>query len=76
MQEEKRSLWGLPRRASWVLGAVFASLFFLLSPLSRGQAVSATLLGTVTDDTGAAVPNAQVQILRKRTGIAHAADDE
>ena len=52
--------------------AVLASLVLLLSPLSRGQAVSATLLGNVTDNTGAAVPNATVQILESATGIAHA----
>jgi hypothetical protein len=34
--------------------------------------VSATLLGTVTDNTGATVPNAQLQILESSTGIAHA----
>jgi len=33
---------------------------------------TATLLGTVTDNTGAAVPNAQVQILESATGIQHA----
>ena len=43
-----------------------------MAPHSRGQAVSATLLGNVTDNTGAAVPNANVQILEGATGIAHA----
>jgi hypothetical protein len=72
MQDKRRSLWGLPRRAPWVLCAVFASLIFLLSPHGWGQAVSATLLGAVTDNTGAVVPNAQVQILESATGIQHA----
>ena len=41
-------------------------------PTFPGQAVSATLLGNVTDNTGAAVPNATVQILESATGIPHA----
>ncbi len=72
MQEEKRLSWGLPKRAPRVLCAVFTSLIFLLPPHGWGQAVSATLLGTVTDNTGAAVPNAQVQILESATGIKRA----
>ena len=58
--------------APWLLSAVLASLVLLLLPLARGQAVSATLLGNVTDNTGAAVPNAAVQILESATGIARA----
>ncbi len=72
MHQQKHSFLGLPERAPWLLSAVLASLVFLLTPLSLGQAVSATLLGNVTDNTGAAVPNATVQILESATGIAHA----
>ena len=72
MHQQIHSSWELPRRAPWLLTAILASLVLLLAPLSRGQAVSATLLGNVTDDTGAAVPNAQLQILESSTGIAHA----
>ena len=72
MHQQTHSFLELPRRAPWVLSAVLASLAFLLTPLSRGQAVSATLLGNVTDNTGAAVPNAPVQILESATGISHA----
>jgi hypothetical protein len=54
-----------------MLSVVLASLIFLLSPHSWGQAVSATLLGNVTDNTGASVPNAEIQILESATGIAH-----
>jgi hypothetical protein len=72
MHPQRLSFLELPKRAPWLLPAVFASLVFLLCPLSRGQAVSATLLGNVTDDTGAAVPNAPVQILEGATGIGHA----
>jgi Carboxypeptidase regulatory-like domain len=72
MHQQIHSSWELPRRAPWLLTAILASLVLLLAPLSRGQAVSATLLGTVTDNTGATVPNAQVQILESSTAIAHA----
>src|SRR5712691_810130 len=46
-----------------ILGAFFVSLL-LCSPLPRlfGQAVSGNITGTVTDPTGAAVPNAEVLI--------------
>ena len=72
MQEKRHSFLEFPNHAPWLLSAVLASLILLLAPLSRGQAVSATLLGNVTDNTGAAVPNAAVQILESATGIAHA----
>ena len=42
---------------------LLASFLFLLTcKLLSAQAVSGTILGTVTDPTGAAVPNAQVTI--------------
>jgi Carboxypeptidase regulatory-like domain len=71
MHDKRHSLLGLPKRTPWMLSAVLASLAFMLSPQARGQAVSATLLGNVTDNTGAAVPNATVQILESATGIPH-----
>ena len=46
-------------------------LVFFLSIPSQGQAVSATLLGTVTDNSGAAVSNAPIQLLENATGITH-----
>ncbi len=72
MQEKRHSLLGLPRCAPWLLSGVLTCLVFLPTPLSWGQAVSATLLGNVTDDTGASVANAEVQILESATGIPHA----
>ena len=71
MHDKRHSLLQVPWRTPWILSTVLASLAFLLSPQARGQAVSATLLGNVTDNTGAAVPNATVQILESATGIAH-----
>jgi Carboxypeptidase regulatory-like domain len=46
-------------------------LAFFSPPHARGQAVSATLVGTVIDQTGAAVANAQVTIQETTTGISH-----
>ena len=43
------------------------------SPGARGQAVNATLLGTVTDSSGAVVAGARITIVEVKTGIAHAA---
>ena len=52
------------------LGILF--LFLLgFAQASWGQAVSATLVGTVTDNTGAIVPRASVDILENATGIKH-----
>src|ERR1700747_3673305 len=47
---------------------VFSALFS--APL-MGQAVNATLLGSVTDSSGAAVANAKVTIAETNTGISH-----
>jgi hypothetical protein len=40
--------------------------------LAYSQAVNATLLGTVTDSTGAVVPSAKVTITETQTGVVHA----
>src|SRR6266567_5113272 len=47
---------------------VFSTLFS--APL-MGQAVNATLLGSVTDSSGAAVANAKVTLAETNTGISH-----
>lgn len=46
----------------------------LVSAFSFGQAVTGTLLGTVTDQTGATVPAARVTLLSQTTGISRATD--
>ncbi len=58
-------LWRLSMAV--LLGAI---LFGFSAPV-MGQAVNATLLGTVTDASGAAVSNAKVTITETNTGITH-----
>ena len=49
-----------------------AALLFLASSLSMfGQAVNATLLGTVTDSSGAIVANAKITATEAKTGAVH-----
>jgi hypothetical protein len=53
-----------------ILGSIFLLLLGCV-PALWGQAVSATLVGTVTDNTSATVPRATVTILENATGIVH-----
>jgi hypothetical protein len=50
---------------------VLGTLLFGLSAPVMGQAVNATLLGTVTDASGASVADAKVTITETNTGITH-----
>src|SRR2546423_13185053 len=50
--------------------AVFA-LLLILSVYSFSQAVNATLLGTVTDATGAVIASAKVVVTEVNTGVSH-----
>jgi len=58
----------------WQLGVVvlLGTMFLGFSTPVMGQAVNATLLGTVTDSSGAAVANVKVTITETNTGISHA----
>ena len=47
------------------------AVFGLATTCASGQAVNATLLGTVTDSTGAVVGNAKVTIAEQNTGVSH-----
>jgi hypothetical protein len=71
MNRQKHSSFVWESRAFRTLIAVIALAILPLSFNAWGQAVSATLLGTVTDNTGAAVPGATVQIQENATGITH-----
>jgi Carboxypeptidase regulatory-like domain/TonB dependent receptor len=71
MYEEMHVRPELPKQGLWLLSAVLVFLTLLISPSAWGQAVSATLVGAVVDNTGASVPNATIQIREDATGITH-----
>jgi hypothetical protein len=54
------------------IAVLLATLLLGFSAPLMGQAVNATLLGAVTDSSGAAVANAKVTITETNTGISHA----
>jgi hypothetical protein len=60
-------------RKSSVSGLVAVVLFALSVPPASGQAVFGSIFGTVTDPSGAAVPNAKVTVTNVRKGTADAA---
>src|SRR6266478_4124643 len=64
---------GLLKR--WHLGtAVLLAALLIFSPRAVGQAVNATLLGTVTDESGAVVAGAKITITEMKTGVVHTVD--
>jgi hypothetical protein len=55
-----------------LIGCVVVLILALGSQASLlGQAVTGTLLGTVLDSTGAAVPNANVTLTNEGTGVSN-----
>jgi outer membrane receptor protein involved in Fe transport len=62
----------MARGTATKLWAILSVLLFITSTMC-GQAVNATLLGMVTDLSGAVVPNAKVTVVETNTGIAHTA---
>jgi hypothetical protein len=49
---------------------LFLAISFLVAaPLTQAQTATGTILGTVTDSSGAVIPNASVTIANKATGI-------
>jgi hypothetical protein len=65
-------LSGFPRFASKYGGLL--SLLLLFGPSLYGQAVSATLVGTITDSSGGVVANAKITIVETNTGVVQARD--
>ena len=53
------------RRASWAL----AALVLLFGTTARGQIITSTILGHVTDSSGAVVPGAEVAVTNQGTSI-------
>jgi hypothetical protein len=51
------------RARSFALSLALLAICFWGSPFLHGQAVSGTIVGTITDSTGASVPNAQITIV-------------
>lgn len=56
-------------RIKSTLSAAVFILAFACAPIAFAQAVSATLIGTVTDSSGATVPNAAVTVFETQTGV-------
>jgi carboxypeptidase family protein/TonB-dependent receptor-like protein len=53
----------------FTIAVLLGAIFFGLPAPARGQAVNATLLGSVTDSSGAAVASVKVTITETKTGI-------
>lgn len=51
--------------------SVLCALLLLTAGFGYSQAVNATLLGTVTDSSGAIIPNAKVILTEVETGASH-----
>ncbi len=59
------------KRSSLRLLGILSLLMAATAVAGWSQAVNATLLGTVTDATGAVVPNAKLTITETQTGVVH-----
>src|SRR5271166_3165988 len=57
------------RYPRWILASVLSAI--VCCGLAYSQAVNATLLGAVTDSTGAIIPNAKVVVTEVNTNISH-----
>ena len=60
----------MARQMTWiVLGMLFLAGSLFLSPKSYSQAISGDLVGTVSDSSGATVPNASITAENVGTGF-------
>ncbi len=57
------------KRSAWALAAVMSLLFSLFIPSAMGQAVYGSILGTVTDPSGAAVNGAKVTVTSQTKNV-------
>src|SRR5215831_21116032 len=57
------------RKHVLALGLVCALLVFFSAPKVRGQAAYGTIIGTITDPTGAAVADAKVTVTDMEKGV-------
>jgi hypothetical protein len=57
------------KRSVWILLAVFSLLCSLWVPSALGQAVYGSILGTVTDPSGAAVTGAKVTVTSQTKNV-------
>jgi hypothetical protein len=64
---KQRNFLHLVILAALVLGA-------MLIPEAKGQAVTATMLGTINDQSGAVIPKAHVTITEEKTGVSYKRD--
>jgi hypothetical protein len=67
----------MTKKLLWMFLLLLVVGIGLPSPNANGQAVTATLVGTITDQSGAVVPNAPVSITNQGTGAAsHGSSNE
>jgi hypothetical protein len=57
------------RNAFSLLAGIFALLVLAVAPYAHGQAGTADVLGTITDQTGAVIPGAKITLTNTGTGI-------
>src|SRR5262249_40578958 len=70
MEEAMQMTCGVIRAPRWLCTAlVFLCVLTLVPAYAHAQAVSGTILGTVTDSTGSVVPGATVTIVNTGTGL-------
>ena len=62
---------GMRRSTSWYLAAslILLTNLWLMSPVAIGQQATATINGVVKDQTGAAIPNARVDLTNVNTAV-------